>query len=240
MNTPPWFPAAVALVLAVSARADLTLVQEIEDYTGGANGAKEQITLYVSGPRLRLDKGQAMSSIMLNDRKVTYSILHETRQYVQMSHELFQGLGQALGAAADAAAQLSEGLRVEPTNQQETIGGYPCRLVRVRDATGALTELWVTRDAAELDAILGEFKSLMEFGLPAAGSMLERHPELKGVPMRVTEYAGASVARRSTVTRFDRAKVAPAVFEIPAGYEEIKAPVLPVPGGTRAPPGNAR
>lgn len=236
MKTHSWFAATISMLLALTARADLTLVQEIEDYTGDTQGAKEQITLYVSGPRLRLDKGQTISSIMLNDRKMTYSILHETRQYVQMSHELFKGLGQALGTAANAAAQLSESLRIEPTDQQETMGGYPCRLVRVRDATGALTELWVTRDAAELDAILGEFKSLMEFGLPAAGAMLDKHPELKGVPMRVTEYEGARVARRSTVMRFDRAKIAPAVFEIPPGYEEIKMPSLPTPGGEIAPP----
>ena len=223
----------VVLGLAVVARADLTLVQEIEDFTGGANGTKEQVTLYVSGPRLRLDKGQTLTSIILGDKKITYSILHETRQYVQMPHELFKGMGQALGAAAGAAAQASESLRVESTNKQETISGHPCRLVRVRDASGALTELWVTRDASELDGLLGEFKSLMDFGLPAAGAVLDKHPELKGIPMRVTEYEGASVARRSTVKNFDRTKVSPSVFEIPAGYEEIKLPALPVPGMSR-------
>jgi hypothetical protein len=217
---------------ALSARADLTLVQEIEDFTGGANGTKDQVTLYVSGQRLRLDKGQMMSSIILGDKKVTYSILHETRQYVQMPHELFKGLGQALGAAAGAAAQAGEAFSVEPTDKQETLGGRPCRLVKVRDPLGALTELWVTRDAAELDALLVEFKSLMDFGLPTAGGVLEKHPELKGIPMRVTEFSGANVARRSTVKSFDRAKIAASIFEIPSGYEEIKMPALPVPGMT--------
>ncbi|MCC7517985.1 MAG: DUF4412 domain-containing protein [Verrucomicrobiae bacterium] len=227
------WPILIAVVFALVARADLTLVQEIEDHTGDANGAKEQVTLYVSGPRLRLDKGQTMSSIILNDRKVTYSILHETRQYVQMSHELFKGLGQSLGMAANAAAQANALLRVEPTDQRETIGGRPCRLVRVRDASGALTELWVTRDAAELDALLSEFKSLMDFGLPAVSGALDQHPELKGVPMRVTEYEGVNVVRRSTIKSFDRTKITPGLFEIPAGYEEIKVPALPSPGAPR-------
>ena len=224
----------LALALA-PARADLTLVQEIEDYTAGGNGAKEQVALYVSGPRLRVDKGQTMSSVILNDRKVTYSILHETRQYVQMPHELFKGLGQLMGQAANAAAQASEGLSVEATDKQETISGHPCRLVRIRDAGGALTELWVTRDASELDALLGEFKSMMDLGLPAAGAALDKHPELKGIPMRVTEYEGASVVRRSTVKNFDRSKIAPSVFEVPSGYEELKIPALPVPGAPRTP-----
>lgn len=173
------------LCLAIAVRADLTLVQEIEDFTGGANGAKDQVTLYVSGSRLRLDKGQTLSSIILGDKKITYSILHETRQYVQMPHDLFKGLGQALGAAAGAATQAAEEMKIEATDKQETISGHPCRLVRIRDSNGTLTDLWVTRDAAELDTLLGEFKSLMDFWTairrlrPREAPRTEGHPDAR-------------------------------------------------------------
>ncbi len=211
---------AVGILAGISCRADMTIVQEIEDLQNNTPEAKEQITLYVSGPRLRIDKGQSMSSIILNDKKVTYSIMHETRQYIVLPHDRFKGLGADPGAAADTA----DNFTVEATDKREIISGQPCQLVRIKPPDGDTTEIWMAREMLDPDSFLGEFKSLMEIGMASAPKTFDKHPELKGVPMRVTEYQGITPIHRSTIKSLKRDKLADSVFEIPAGYEEIKMP----------------
>ncbi len=220
---------ALALI-SPPARADLTVVQEIEDLQDKTPQGKEQITLYVSGQRLRLDKGQSLTSIILNDRKITYSIMHETRQYVALPHSL-------LGAAAKAAPQEDglDNMTIESPGKQQTISGYPCQLVRMKGGDGLVTEIWMARDTLDPAAFLAEFKGLMEFGMSSPLSVIQKHPELRGIPIQVTEFQGPTALRRSTVRHLDHNHLNDAIFEIPAGYQELKMSDLPALGSGKAP-----
>lgn len=214
-----WFAKTFSLVffffLPSIGRADLMVVQVLEDLENNTPLGKEQITLSVSGNRVRLDKGQSLSSIILADKKVTFSVMHEPRAYVKLSHDEMKVPNASEGEILDDAV-------FDTTNQLEQINGYRCRKVRVKEKDGTLMELWIAENALDMKSFLNEFKSFMEFGLAQASKQLEKHPELRGVPIRVVEYQGTKPIRRATIQRLDTAKISDSVFEIPAGYEEWK------------------
>ncbi len=218
----------LAILLAPLPRlhADMMLVQVLEDLTNDTPTGKEQITLYVSGKHVRVDKGQSMTSIMLLDKKITFSIMHEGRKYLIFPHPPASDR-DAKDAVADADFLASA--KVEATGKTEKISGYQCKQVLIRDKKRGLTELWISEAALDMKTFLAEFKSFMSFGLPPVMNALDQHPELKGLPFRVIEYDGVKMARRSTITRLETAPLPPAVFEVPAGYAEVKMSDFDIP-----------
>jgi len=205
--------------------ADITLVQEIESFDGANMGQKEQYTLQISGKRLRIDIGQMMSSIVLGEKKTTYSISHEARQYTILSHPAAEKTG--LLPQRETLSKSGEKPALESTGKKERISGYPCRQVLSRDrAAGSVTEIWLTEEAMDLKAFVKEFEGFGEISMSQMLGELEKYPELRGVPIRVIQYDRDKMRVRSTVRRLDSGKIPDSVFEIPAGYAEIKLPNL--------------
>jgi len=208
---------------AVEARADLTVAQVLEYLAQGKTVRKEQITLYVSGLRIRLDQGPRMSSIILNDKRVTYSLMHELRQYAVLPHDQIK----PDPAEAKNQPEAPGDLVIESTGATEQIGGFSCRQVRIKEKNGATTELWIADQALDMNVLLNEFRSLMDLGFAQLKEQFEKRPELRGFPMRIVEYKNAQLVRQATVSRFDLAKIPDSIFEVPAGYSEMKIPQLP-------------
>ncbi len=203
--------------LALPARADLMAVQTLEDLTDQSPAGVEQTTLYVSGNKVRYDKGQSLTSIILADRKVTFSIMHEPRQYIVLPHDRV-----AAAPPEQAPGEDPEEMAFEATGRKEKIGAFPCREVRVREKDGGMTELWLSEEALDMKTFLAEFRSFLAFGMAPLAREIDRHPELKGMPIRIVEYAGSRPVRRATITRLETAPLPPSTFEVPAGYAEVK------------------
>lgn len=203
-----------------SSHADLTMVQEIENFDENDSSRKEQIVTQISGKRLRLDLGQMMSSIILSEKKITYSIMHESRQYVVLSHDQPGGKGAMIPGGT--SSKTAEGPAPEKTGKTEKISGYTCRQVLLRDPSGPVMEIWLSEDAMEMSAFLKEFQGFGEFSMAQMLGELEKHPELRGVPIRVIQYDSSKMRMRYTVKRLDAGNVPDSAFEVPAGYAEIK------------------
>jgi outer membrane lipoprotein-sorting protein len=222
----PWrrvFAATVGLIwlfTAAIARCDLTIMQEVEGYKDEKLAQKEQLMVMVSGKRLRMDIGQMMTSIVLSDRKATYSILHEARQYVILPHDQAAGKGPA--PAMGDVDKMWEGAKVEPTGTTEQISGFTCRQVLVRAKSGAVTELWLSDDALKIERYFAEFQNFSEIGANPILDEVQKRPDLHGYPIRIVQYENNQMTNRSTVRRLDTNKIPDSEFEIPAGYEEIK------------------
>jgi len=210
------------LFITSACHADLTVLQTLEDLENDTPAGKEQITLYVSGSKVRFDKGQSMTSIVLNDKKVTFSIMHEPRQYVVLPHDQIRMDAPGSQAETEPADEFT----VESTGQVEKISGFTCHQVRLKERNGIVTELWIAEDALDMRTFMIEFNSFMEFGMAQATKQLEKHPELRGLPIRVIEYRGSKMVRRATIHRVDTAKIPDSMFEVPAGYGEVRMPDL--------------
>lgn len=234
--TPSWFRllGAIALLSASAAHADLTMVQEVENFQDEKSLRKEQLAVAVSGKRLRVDIGQMMTSLILRDKKVTYSISHETRQYVILPHD--QMGDKAPGPEAASADKVWENPKIESTGKTDQISGFGCRQVLVREKNGAVTELWLSDDSMKIDRYLAEFQIFSEFGANPVLDELRKRPELHGFPIRVVQYEDNKMKYRSTVRRLDNNKIPDSEFEIPAGYAEMKRDAPASPPASPTPP----
>jgi hypothetical protein len=198
-----------------SSFADLSIYQQMED-SQTSPVTTEEMRIYISGNRIRLDQGQKISSIILKDKKATYSIMHESRQYIVLPHDESLKDNFPLTKTDD--------IQIENTGKTEQIHGYPCKLLKIKEKNGDLTELMISDKVLDVNVFYKEFQSFLEFGFGPVARQLEKHPELKGIPIRVTEFRGIQKFRQSTLMRVETTKILDSVFEVPAGYEELKMP----------------
>jgi hypothetical protein len=210
----------VLILFAISSttKADLTIIQNLQSFDLDSPIPAEEVKLFISGNRIRFDQGQKMSSIILKDKKVTFSIMHETRQYIALPHALAtSGDDKTVGDAL-------ESLQIEKTGKTEQIHGFLCKQLKVKEKDGSISELWIADAAIDVNNFYKEFQNFMQFGLGDVTKQLEKYPDLKGIPIRVTEFQGVKKLRESTIMRLETAKIPDSTFEVPAGYSEIKIP----------------
>jgi hypothetical protein len=204
------------LALLSTVNADMTVTQVLEEMNQNQPLMKEQITLQVSGKRVRVDKGQAFTSIILADKKQTFSIMHEARQYVTLPHD-------SVSAEPKIDSNQADGIEsVRSTGKTNEISGFACREVEIKEKGGLTTHLWISDTALNQKNFVDEFKSFMEFGFGQTNSLLDKYPVLRGMPIRITESIGDKILRQSTVTKLDTSPIPPQAFEVPAGYQELK------------------
>jgi len=192
------------------ARADLTLVQVLETMRDDKLLDKEVMTIYIKDKTVRIDQGQALTSIIRSDQKVTYSILHESKKYVVLPHP---------PAKAEEADDLSE-VQVESTGKKEQISGFMTHEVLVKEGQ-TTTDLWIGEGVLDMKSFLKEFQGFLQFGFTGATSLFEKYPELNGVPIRIVEK-NQNVSRIGTITKVDSTQIPNSTFDVPAGYSELK------------------
>jgi hypothetical protein len=213
----PWM---MSIATPRQAIADLTISQNIEDFQSATPTPPEQLKIYVSGNRIRIDQGQKISSVILKDKKVTYSIMHETRQYIVLPH--LETPSNPEHSKSTPQTLHPDDYTVESTGKTEQIHGFTCKQVRIKESDGTTSDLFISNQALDVNAFYKEFAGFMEFGLGALNKQLENHPELKGIPIRVSEFRDSKKLRESTITRIETSKILDSIFEVPAGYSEIK------------------
>jgi hypothetical protein len=129
---------------------------------------------------------------------------------------------------------------VEPTDQTDTIAGWPTRKYRIL-ADGVLhEELWLTADASvarelasgRVSETFGRMMGCMLGAQPGAGvesSAEYRQLYARGWPLRSVYYGRGGASGTSTVIKAERRDIAEREFAIPAGYRP--APFAEVFGG---------
>ena len=146
--------------------------------------------------------------------------MHEARQYVVLHHP--QEGDQKLGLDNVPSHKLLGDATLESTGKKLKISGFQCHQVLAKDKSGVLTELWIAENAMDMNIYLSEFQHFGEFNMSQMLGELEKHPELQGVLIRVIQYEDGKMKMRSTVKELDTAKIPSSVFEVPAGYAELK------------------
>src|SRR3954467_2447477 len=107
--------ASIALVaVAASARADLTIVQEVQ----GAPVASGQMTVNVKGDKARVDASPKMTMIIDSKSGEMINMMNEQKKFIRMSAEALRA------AAGNAQNSASPAPKLTATQNHETINGY--------------------------------------------------------------------------------------------------------------------
>lgn len=203
--------------LLFSVGADVTLTQSVQPVDpAGAIQPAQEMTVYLTGDKLRLDSGD-VSSIIRADRKMTYSILHADKIFIPMPHA---------GAGGAAETGDAEPVNARTTGKTAKINGFECAEVQVEQSDGTMLDEWITRDPQALAAIdalkpwqTGGFAPVL------AGLGLQKRktlPGMEGVPVRtVVMGPGRKPTVCVEVKRLSATPIRADLFEPPPGYKEV-------------------
>jgi hypothetical protein len=195
----------------------VTLTQSVQPVDpGGATQPAQEMTLYLTNNKLRLDSGD-VSSIIRADRKITYSILHADKVFIPMPHA---------GGGSNSPSENVEPVNARATGKTAQINGFECAQVEVEQSDGTQIDEWITRDPKAL-AVIDALKPWQSGGFAPvlAGLGLQKRktlPAMEGVPVR-TLVLGPD--RKPTVCvevkRLSSVPIRADLFEPPPGYKEM-------------------
>jgi hypothetical protein len=219
-----WLIALAAAFLAGPAKADLywetrSVSARIPGQSNGNSIQRYYLTPYAS----RVDLGAGKVIIVRYKAKKIYSLNTRKRTCTQINLARLPGIPGVAGKDQQRMAQMMGalmGTAVTPTNKYRTIAGYRCReyFVHIAIVNG---EYWVSRDVdgyGELETLGAEARAIAEYNpvlrpLDIAGLVRG----LDGFPVRTVNHVmGGTVT--STLTRIDRSRLNPSLFDIPRNY----------------------
>lgn len=185
---------------------------------------KAQILNYsLKGQKIRMDleaEGQEVASIMDMGKLEMLMLMPEQKMYMVMP--IKKPVEQAVEKAGESTAE------VEVTGKTETILGYKCSQIMVKDK-GTVTEMWV---ADGLGTFMGMGDSGGGGGGPFGGGRKAKAAKWEealkgkgGFPLRViTRNAKGRESFKMEATKIDPGSLPDSLFVPPAGYEKFAMP----------------
>ena len=219
-------------------RADVTLVQQVEslDKTAGKFSPPVEITIFVTGDKMRMDFGEA-SSIIRRDKKLTYSIFHPDKMYMEMPHT-----GQVVpGKGPETGWKAGKPLKINKTGHQKKIGEFECQEVEVTQADGTMLETWVTMNSEAVIA-MDTFRKWCtdEYGELVGGLGVgsgEGMESLGGFPIQTLLFdSEGRLTMKLVVKKLSCYPLKPELFDPPDGYQLNK---FEIPSTSETPPADS-
>jgi hypothetical protein len=233
MKTTSAFLLVIAALLS-TARADLTIVQQVE----GA-GPLTQMTMKIKGDKARIEATPQVISIVDSKSGEMLSLLHDQKMVMRMSAAQAKAAAAAMGAqlGGQAGAQTPPAkVTVKPTGNKETINGYEAEEYYAETA-GYKASYWIARNYPQGDAILKQLQAMTPEAWNAGAMGTPDFRDLPGLPIRTN----ATIGDMKIVTTVKEVKLDPlpdAEFAVPAGYKEMKLPdmgsMMGAPGAGKA------
>lgn len=183
-----------------------------------------QMTVTSRGSRVRRDVSMpdAPEVSRGNYQMIDFKTGEATMVFPAMKRYMVMKVGRLGEAAADAATDPAAD--IEATSRVETIAGARCTVFTMRSVPGG--EWCITSTGAKKDA---ELAALMNDSPAGGGAM----PGLLRGFLRGTVVLRARMIDRSgavmtmVAKKIDRATPAPALFQMPGDFQEMKNPSMP-------------
>jgi hypothetical protein len=212
--------ALFAMTLAIAARGDLTITQQIQK-EGPPQEANVTMTMKIKGGKMRLDLNPQVSSIVDLKTGDMISLLHQQKLVMTIPGGLIKSLQ---GAHAQEAAKSvgANPIPPKPTGRKETISGYACEEFETI-ANDMTVHLWLTKDLPNSEKLMSELSTLAGAD-PFRG--LTKDQQLPGFPIRTVVDAKRLGKTTLTVVTVSESPIADSEFMVPDGYRTMQTPPL--------------
>jgi hypothetical protein len=215
------FALFTVFALLGTARADLTIVQQVE----GA-GPAAQITMKLKGDKARIEATPQITSIYDGKTGEVLSILNDQKIVMRMTAAQAKAAASAVGMPVqkgkpDAAAAGGK-LKVTPTGKKETINGYETEEYTA-EGDGYKASYWVARNYPQSDEILKQLQTMSPDAFGAGAMATPDFRDFPGLPIR-TNIAMGDMKIVSTITAVKLDPLPESDFTAPAGFQEMKMP----------------
>jgi len=192
-----------------------------------SEGHKEQVTIYLSGNRLRFDAGEIISIVDL-DKNRLLNLMPESKTYYEMTFEewdkMQKRMEEVMGKPpADKQRKLTpKDIQVVHTENRQKVNGFECEQYIITDQMGS-DEVWVTKDVEfkEYNALMKKYSNLMMRANPDMQRELEKLQTIEGIPVKIISKSPYST-EITEVKRISTDKLDPALFQVPQGFQKSR------------------
>lgn len=205
--------AVLYLSLTLSARADLTIVQNVE----GA-GPMSTITIKLKGSKARMEMGRDITTIIDTKSGEMLNLMNDQKKVIRISAE---GAKAAAAVALKAEANAPRP-QLKPTGRKEKILGYEAEEY-VCDAPAFKATYWLSNSYPDAKSIMAQLQSLTPESWNIVGKGMPDYRDFPGLPLRSTVDMGGKQVT-STLASVKQDPLSDADFTVPKDFEEMKMP----------------
>jgi hypothetical protein len=216
------FLAVGALLTAVQAFAASTFEGKVSLAITAERGRTMNMDYSLKGQKVRMDmsaEGNLVSSIMDTAKMEMLMLMPDQQMYMVMPMK--QKVEQAMEKAGVNTAD------IEVTGKTETILGYKCNQILVKDK-GLVTEVWAAEGLGAFMGLSGGGPmggGMMGGGKPASAKWEEALKDKGGFPLRViTRDAKGKESFKMEATKIQPGSLPDSQFTAPAGYQKFSMP----------------
>jgi hypothetical protein len=215
-----------AALLICSARADLTIVQNVE---GG--GATNVMTIKIRGDKARLEPTPEVTTIIDSRTGEIVNLMNSQKKFVRISAERAREAAEmALKADSKLPTQLKAQLK--PTGKKEKILGFEAEEY-VCETPSFKATYWISTKYPDSQKIVQQMHAMTPESWNINGKGLPDYRDFPGLPLRShMTLAGKEV--RSTLVSVKQDPLSDAEFVPPKDFGEMTMPKLDVLPGHKS------
>ena len=212
------FAVALLIVCAVSARADLTIVQNVE---GG--GPITKMTIKIKGDQTRIDPSPEVSTIINNKTGDMLNLMNGQKKYLRLSGDKAKAVAE-MAAKAGQKKAVGEKPKLVRTGKKETINGYEAEEYTC-EAEGFKASYWFSTTYPDAANIMKQLQAMTPAAWNIGAQNMPDYRDFPGLPLRSDlTIEGKHVV--TTIASVTQDPISDAEFAPPAGFEEMKVPDL--------------
>ena len=222
---------SLAACLAITARADLTIMQKVE----GA-GPVADMTIKIKGDKARIDATPQISTIIDGKTGEMINLMNDQKAAVRVSAEKMKAAAEMVSKFTDKNKNKSvEKPKLAATGKKETVNGYETEEY-VYEAPDLKATYWIASKYPDGAAILKELQSLKSEAWTASNAKMPDYRDFPGLPIKTVISVGGNQIT-STIISIRKDPVSDTEFSIPKDFQEIKTPEIgSLPGGNAKKP----
>lgn len=206
----------VAAALLATARADLTIVQNVE---GG--GPITKMTIKIKGDQTRIDPSPEVSTIINNKTGEMLNLMNGQKKFLRLSGDKAKAVAE-MAAKAGQSKSSGEKPKLVPTSKKEKINGYDAEEYTC-EAEGFKASYWISSTYPDAANIMKQLQAMTPAAWNIGAQNMPDYRDFPGLPLRSDlTIEGKHVV--TTIASVTQDPISDADFAPPAGFEEMKMP----------------
>lgn len=216
---------SLTVLATLSARCDLTIVQQIEGAPAspGKSKAPDEMVIRIKGDKARIDSSPQVTTIIDGKSGDILNVMNDQKKFLRVSGEQVRGVAET-AARFITKTESTEKPKLVPTGKKETINGYETEEY-VTDTPQFQAHYFIAPNFPDGASIMKQMQKITPQGWGLGEASLPDYASFPGVPVRTRMKIGGKEIV-STLISVKSDPLPEADFLPPTGFEEMKMPDL--------------
>lgn len=215
------FACFFSFALALAARADLILVQNVDGISIPGSKGANQVVITLKGNQARIDSGSMASVIVDGKTGQMMTLMHEQKKVMRISADKAKAMAEMVNKAQSKESKVS---KLVATGKTETVDGMETELYSADTPQGKAT-YWIAKNYPHAQEILAQMQALQPGPWNLTNTGIPDFRDFPGLPVKtVLDFGGRPITSTLVSAKLD--PVPDSAFAVPAGYSDFKLPEI--------------